>query len=268
MNSTVNEREKIYYDQIAHYDKMIEAIAKREEGILELIKNEEAGAAYKRMFLVDEMIFLSSIYLAKYEFSAAGMGVKNENILNEARKYLCRALTYLEETITPFVDVPYSDYEENTVQIANLTQKQRYYLIRKLGLLISIVSEAYGENKKWRWAFAEIRGRFAAVSKNILDLKYVTSVLMNPRDEDYDFVVLHLRLVKKLFQETSDEYRKKYELAGNNMTDFNFAIQFLSALRRMHLILNEQREAEEIKRKLDIWSGKMKKDRISKNSRR
>lgn len=265
MTESQNVKEKIYYEQVVKYDQLIKIISKRENNILSLIEKDGIGASYKRLILVDEMIFLSSVYIAKHQFSVSSIGGKNENILNEARKTVYKALIYLEEIVTPLVDVPYSDYEENLAKISNLPQKQRFYLIRKLGLIIQMVIAAYGTNTKWKWSFAEMRGRYAVLAKNILDFKYVSTVIMDPHHEDYDDIILHLRLVKKLFSDTADEFRKKYEIATNNLNDFSTAINFLSCLRRVHMVLYEVKEAEEIKRKLDIWNDKMEKDR-KKNS--
>lgn len=265
MAVNLSEKEKIYYEQIAEYDQLIKIITKREENILGLIQKDENGASYKRLILVDEMIFLSSVYLAKHSYSVSAIGGKNENILNEARKTVYKAIIYLEEIVTTLIDAPYSEYEENVSQIGNLPQKQRFYLIRKLGLIIQMIINAYGDNTKWHWSFAEMRGRYAILAKNILDLKYVASVIMDPHHEDYDCIILHLRLVKKLLSETADEFRKKYEIATNNLDHFSTAINFLSGLRRMHMVLGEHREAEEVKKKLDIWNAKMEKDR-KKNS--
>ena len=62
------------------YDEIISQISIREEHILGLIKKDEKGASYKRLVLVDEMIFLVTAYLAKYNVSVQYLGGKNENI--------------------------------------------------------------------------------------------------------------------------------------------------------------------------------------------
>ena len=206
------------------------------------------------------MIYLTTVYIAKFKLSVALLGGKNENILNEARKTLYKPLIYLEEIVTNFIDTSYPEYEEKVNEISNMTEKQRYYLIRKLGLAISLVIDAYGGNTKWRWSFVEIEGRFATVAKNIINMKEASKTLLDPHSDNYETIVYHLRLVKKLLQQSADRYREKYEIATNVITDFKMAIRFLEALRKMHLVLNEHREADEVKRKLEIWKEKMEKD--------
>ena len=46
----------------------------------------------------------------------------------------------------------------------------------------------------------------------------------------------------------------------SSVDDFKLAIQYLSALRRIHLVLNERNAAEEVKKRIDIWLTKMEKD--------
>ena len=250
------------------YDEIISQILIREEHIMGLIKKEEKGASCKRLVLVDDMIFLVTAYLAKYNISVQYLGGKNENILNEARKTLYKVIIYLEEIVTNYIDASYSEYEEHVAEIGSITQKQRYYLIRKIGFVIWMVIDAYGANTKWKWSFAEIMGRYATVAKNIVDLKFASAVALNPRDENYDDVIFHLRLVKTLLENSAEEYRKKYEIATNNIEDVRTATKYLSALRRIHVILGENKEAEDVKTKLKIWNKIAEKDKKNKGHKR
>lgn len=249
------------------YDDIINAILTREEHISGLIKKDSTGVAYKRLVLVDEMIFLVTAYLAKHKVSIQYLGSKNETILNEARKTLYKMIIYLEEIVTNYIDASYSEYEEQVEEISTITQKQRYYLIRKIGFAIWLVVEAYGTNTKWKWSFAEIMGRYATVAKNIIDLKFASAVVLNPRDENYDDVIYHLRLVKTLLEASAEEYRKKYEIATNNIEDVKIATRYLSALRRIHVILGENKEAEDVKTKLKIWNKIAEKDKKNKGKK-
>jgi hypothetical protein len=228
--------------------------------MLMLLEKDPTGASYKRLMLTDEMLYLSTLYLAKHSLSVSMLGVKNEDALNDARKTLYKAVIYLEEIVTNYIDVPFSDYEAKVDEIKNLPQTKRYYLIRKLGLAIRLIMDAYGDNTKWRWAFVELEARFATVAKNILDLKNASKDGLDPHSPDYDDTVYHLRLVKRLLQQAADRYREKYELSTGRIDDFRLGINYLLALRRIHLILNERDAAEEAKKKADVWKDKMEKD--------
>jgi hypothetical protein len=228
--------------------------------MLMMIEKDPTGASYKRLMLTDEMLYLTTLYLAKHNLSVAMLSVKNEDALNDARKTLYKAVIYLEEVVTNYIDVPYADYEDKVSEIRNLPESKRYYLVRKLGLAIRQIMDAYGDNTKWRWTFVELEARFATVSKNILDLKTASKDGLDPHSADYDDTVYHLRLVKRLLQQAADRYREKYELSTGRIDDFRLAINYLLALRRIHLILNERDAAEEAKKKADIWKGKMETD--------
>lgn len=256
---TETARQK-YAEQVTAYQQQIDALLIREKNMQTMIEKDSSGAAYKRLVLTDEMIFLTTLYLTKHNLSLSLLGVKSEDSLNEARKSLYKAVIYLEEVVTNYVDAAYSEYESYVVQISNIPQSKKYYLIRKLGLAIDLILSAYGENTKWRWTFVELEARYATVAKNILDLKKASKDGLDPRSPDYDDTVYHLRLVKKLLAQSADRYREKYELSTGRIDDFRLGINYLLALRRIHILLNESEEAEEIKKKAIIWKEKMDKD--------
>jgi hypothetical protein len=191
--------------------------------------------------------------------SQAVLKSKNEEALNDARKSLYKAVIYLEEVVSNFVDAPFSDYEEKLLMIESFNPDQRYTLICKMGLAIDMLEQAYGDNSKWRWTFVELEGRFAVTAKNIVNLKNIYEN-MAPGAEYYDSTVYHLRLIKKLISQAADRYREKYELSTGQTLDFKTGINFLGALRRMHIILSENDESQEIKKKLTIWSTKLETD--------
>ena len=103
--------------------------------------------------------------------SLSFLGVKNEAYLNEARKCIYKAIIYLEEIVSGLVDAPFSDYEAGLETISAFSDESRYNLVRKMGFTIDSLEEGFGENSKWKWSFVELEGRFAAVAKNLLNLK-------------------------------------------------------------------------------------------------
>jgi hypothetical protein len=185
--------------------------------------------------------------------------VKNEDALNEGRKSLYKSVIYLEETVSNYVDAPYSDYEDKVAEIESFSTSSRYLLVRKMGLAIELLENAYGDNTKWRWSFVELEGRYAAVAKNIIDLRNAVANT-DPRSPDYEPALYHLRLVKKLLMQAADRYREKYELSTSRMADFKMGISFLGALRRLHAVLGDREDAEAVKKKYEIWTIKLEND--------
>ncbi|MDR2210324.1 MAG: hypothetical protein LBO65_02495 [Spirochaetaceae bacterium] len=255
---SIEERQQ-YQEKIKPYRDKIVEIAGREKNLLLGIQKEPANTAFRRLTLVDEMLNLASFQIVISLVSQTRLKVKEENALNDGRKSLYKSIIYLEEVVSNYVDVPFSDYEEKLAEIASLTAAKRYNLVRKMGLAINLLENAYGDNTKWRWSFVEMEGRFAAAAKNIMDLKTAV-VNTDPRSPDYEPTVYHLRMIKKLLNQAADRYREKYELSTNRIDDFKQGINFLGALRRLLMLLGDRDEAETVKKKLEIWSQKLEAD--------
>jgi hypothetical protein len=248
-----------YYEKIKPYKAAISSYLKKEEMVLAVLKRDATGAVFKKLALVDEMISMASNYIILSGVSQSMLKLRSEESLNEGRKSLYKAVIYLEEVVSNLVDAPFSEYEEKLAQIVSIDAKRRYLLVRRLGLALQLLENAYGDNTKWKWAFVELEGRYAATAKNIIDLKSAAAN-MDPRAADYEPTVRHLRMIKKLLSQAADRYREKYELSTNRIDDFKMGITFLTALRRLHIILGDKDDAEMVKKKLDIWSAKLELD--------
>ncbi|MCL2440912.1 MAG: hypothetical protein FWD14_04160 [Treponema sp.] len=259
MAKTSDLDRQMYHDKVKIYVSMTKALLESEKKLLVEAKKNTPQAPLQKLTLADEMLNLSSYYMAISGISQSVIKNKNEEALNDARKSLYKAVIYLEEVVSNMIDAPFSDYEEKLVPIESFDPNQRYNLICKMGLAIDMLEQAYGDNSKWRWTFVEIEGRFAAVAKNIIDLKNVYTN-MSMESPYYDSSVYHLRLIKKLLSQAADRYREKYELSTSQTLDFKTGINFLSALRRLHIVLAESDESQEIKKKLAIWSQKLETD--------
>ena len=253
-----NDRRK-YADKTKTYVITADSLLKLEKKILGEIKQTPKDASLKRLTLADEMLNLASNYIAVNGISQSVLKIKNMDALNDGRKSLYKSFIYLEEVVSDLVDAPFSDYEEKLVGIESVSASTRFLLARKMGLAIELLENAYGDNTKWKWAFVELEGRYAATAKNIIDLRNAV-VNRDPRSPNYEPTLYHLRLVKKLLQQAADRYRGKYELSTGRIGDFKMGITFLSALRRFHILLNDRDEAEAAKKKLEIWSTKLEND--------
>jgi hypothetical protein len=259
MAKITSEERHHYQEKIKPYRDAIVAIGAREKSLLMVIQKDPGNAAFKRLALAEEMLNLVSYQILISLVSQSRLKVKEENALNDGRKSLYKSVIYLEEVVSNYVDVPYSDYEEKLAEIVSLDAAKRYLLVRKMGLAIQLLENAYGDNTKWRWSFVELEGRFATVAKNILDLKNAV-VNTDPRSPNYEPTVYHLRMIKKLLMQAADRYREKYELSTNRIDDFKQGINFLSALRRIHVLMGDREDAETVKKKLEIWSAKLETD--------
>lgn len=257
---TVQNRDS-FNEKMQPYKASIDKVLEKEKNIIGIISKNTSDAGYKRILLTEDMIHVTTIYLMINNLSVEILGTKNTDALNEGRKTLYKAIIYLEETVTNMVDAAFSEYESDVQEISNLPLEKRYTLVRKLGLVIRLVIDAYGDNTKWKWSFVELEGRFSTVAKNLLDLKETCKIYFDPRNPDYDIAVYYLRLIKKLMGKAADGYRDRYELSTHRVDDIRLAINYLIGLRRIHLLLNEADEAEEVKKKALVWKAKMEIER-------
>ena len=238
---------------------MVKTLLSREEIALSIIKKDDNGVALKRLALVEEMISLAANYIIINGISLSMLKLRSEEALNDGRKSLYKAVIYMEEVVSPLLDASYSEYEDKLLEIRDVNARKRYNIVKKLGLVLQLLENAYGDRTKWRWSFVELEGRFATVAKNIMNLKTAVANT-DPSSPDYEPTMYHLAMLKKLLHQAADRYREKYELSTNRIDDFKMGINFLNSLRRIHALLGEREHAETLKKKSDIWSSKLEVD--------
>jgi len=259
MSKVSEDARKKYLEKIQDYKKTIEDIENREKLILQVMEKDSTGAEYKKIRLAEENLNLLSYYVLMNNLSMSLLGVKNETYLNEARKLCYKVIIYMEQVVSGVIDGPWSDYEDKVALISSFDHQDRWKLISKMGLAIQLVLVGYGENTKWKWAFVELEGRYATVVKNLLNLKTLFQD-MDPNADGYDTKMAHLTLARKLLDQAANRYREKYELSTLRFDDFRLAIKYLGALRYLSLAINRSQDAENIKKKMDIWQQKLDND--------
>ncbi len=248
-----------YLERIKEYKQVVEESKEKEKSQLSEINSETEGLELKKIALSEDVLSRVSYYNLMNALSVSLLGVKNEGFLNEARKDCYKSLIYLEDAVTNYIDVPFSDYEEKIEAINEISDEKRYALLQKLGYSIQALKDGFGENSKWKWSFVELEGRYATITKNLINLKTIVAGL-DPRIEGYETRLAHIALTKKTLQQAADRYREKYELSTLRIDDFKIAIAYLSALRRLLILIGQPNEAEVIKKKVDVWKVKMESD--------
>ena len=242
------------------YKLIISELLSKEKEILSTLDNLPLQhTLIKKLELLSLSMDIISYYVLLSELSKVFTKVRSELYLNEARKYVFKALIYTEEVVTSYIDVPFSDYEERLKLIANFPDAQRLLLMNKLGYTIQSVIDALGDNSKWKWSYPEWKGRYAVVLKNFIDLKkYVAE--FDPRSVGYQERFLMMRRAKSSLNEVADAYRQKYELTSQRIDDIKLALAYLGALKRIHGYLGENEDVEAVKKKYEVWKAKMEDD--------
>ncbi len=219
----------------------------------------EEEAAKTKLKIVDLLMDLVGYNIVLTELSLAINGVKNDSYLNEARKQIYKILIILEELVSPFIDVPFKEYEDKLSVIEDFSDADRLKLLRKLGVTIDLLIDAFGDNSKWKWSLVEIEGRFAVVSKNMIDLKRFLA-FNSPMEDGYEDRQYLMQIATKNLLSASDKYRQKYELSTQRIDDIRLAIQYLSSLRRLAINIGDSSSADDLKKKIDVWKIKMEDD--------
>jgi hypothetical protein len=280
MEKISSEARKRYAERIKEYKERIDEITDKnkelEERIAKTSKSqgltsgqyrgdqftdlealEEVNSA--RFVLADQYLNIVSYYNLMNALSLSLLGIKNESFLNDGRKSCYKSIIYMEEIVSPYIDTAFSDYQQGAESLRRFDDKSKYRFLCKLGFSIDSVIEGFGSGSKWKWSFVELQGRYAAIAKNLLNLKTFIMQL-DPRIEGYSQRLAHVQLVKKFLQQAADRYREKYELSTMRLDDIKKAILFLAAMKRLHTLLGEVEEAEVVKKKMEIWKTKMEDD--------
>lgn len=260
MSKISDESRLNFAEAIKPYKNKINQTLEKEKTMTNGMHSGDADIGFKKLSLCEDMIYISSLYIAQNTLSVKILDVKNNDALNEARKILYKAIIYLEDVVTNFIDVSYTELQSYHDAISNIDIEKRYLIIRKLGLAIRMVKDSFGDNSKWKWSFVELEGRFSTVAKNLIDMRQASKDYFEPRSEHYETTVLYVRLIIKLLNNGATGYRDRYELSTRRIDDMRDAIKYLLALRKLYVVLGNTEQAEEVKKKAVVWKDKMDAD--------
>ncbi|HAO30225.1 MAG TPA: hypothetical protein DCQ43_02640, partial [Treponema sp.] len=85
----------------------IDEMLKKEKEIVSIMKRDTGGVEYKKLLLAEQMIYVATLYIQINALSVHIMDTRNNDMLNDARKILYKAIIYLEEIVSTTVDCPY-----------------------------------------------------------------------------------------------------------------------------------------------------------------
>lgn len=257
----ISEETRLHFNEtILPYKSKITAVLQKEKTMLNGMHKGDIDYENKKLLLCEDMIYIATLYMAQNSLSLKLMEVKNNDALNDARKILYKAIIYLEDIVTNMIDCSFSDLFPYYEKIKSISISRRYMIIRKLGLSIAMLKDAFGDNSKWKWSFVELEGRFTTVAKNLIDMKSAVKDYFDPNSNDYETTVLYIRLITKLLNDSANAYRDKYELSTRRIDDMRNGIKYLLSLRKLHISLGNVDSAEEIKKKAVVWKDKMDAD--------
>ncbi|MCQ2241331.1 hypothetical protein [Treponema sp.] len=254
------EARKEFNETIRPIKEQINGLIKKDKDDSFALRGLKEGVELKKIALAEQMVYLATVQMSINNISVEMLEVKNNDILNDARKSLYKAIIYLEDVVSNTVDCPYSDIEAKILPIKELTITRRLDIIRKLGLAIDLLVDAFGENSKWKESFVEMRGRHAVVAKNFVDMKQAVKDYFDHNSPVYEDTILYVRLIRELLSKCATDYRDRYELASKRVDDMRMAVNLLIALRRIAMVMSDSEESENIRKKALAWKTKMESD--------
>jgi hypothetical protein len=250
------ERKAKYNEEAAFLKRKIDEINQRIKYLESQNGEDQNIVSFK---IVSQLVDLVSIYCAMTDLSKNLLGYKNENFLDTGRKTLYKALIQLEGIVSNVIDLPLSENYELLSVLDSFSDADRLKLMKKIGYTVSLLQDRYGENSKWKWSFVEIEGRYAVVAKNMFNFRLYQEK-NDPNTEGFDERYDYLFLVKELLERSSNRYREKYELTNHSPEDMKKALDFLRALKRIHMLFNEKNEVQNVTKRIDLWSQKLEVD--------
>ena len=258
MAKITQEQRDIYQQKIKFYKNEIDLIKKDINSLkVEISKNKDIEAL-SRFKIANKTLSLITLYCSMNEFSVYLLEVKNTAFLEKARQQLYEVIIDIEKIVTNYLDVPFSDYFDNLVQISEVSDIERLNFVKKFGYCFELVKENFGENTKWKWSFVEISGRFSIIAKNLFDLKKFQRS-DNPRIEGYQERKAHFSIIQHLLFDASQEYREKFELSTKGVEDIKKAIDFQKSLLRLNQLTGDDVKIEKCKKQIDVWSNILEK---------
>jgi hypothetical protein len=253
------EKKQAYNEEIGQLKQKVEEI-KRKIAVFEAQKEDKNLNNIKASSLYIDLI---TIYCAMTDLSLSLLGYKNETYLDIGRKSLYKAIITLEGIVSNFIDMPLGENYEILQELKDFSDEERLKVMRKTGYAISLLEDRYGKTSKWKWSFVEIEGRYATISKNLFDFRTYQEK-NDPRIEGFDARNDYLVLVKDLLNRVSKRYREKYELTDHLPDDMKKAIDYLRALKRVHILFNEASQAQNMTKQIELWSQKFEVDMKAK----
>lgn len=255
-----DEARKEFIAKVRPLKDQIADLQKKEKDTSFALKKGTDGVEAKKIELCELNIYIATLQIGINSTSVEMLDTKNNDALNDARKTLYKAIINLEEIVSNTVDCSYSELDKYQERLENIPVDKRLHVIRKLGLGIELLVEAFGDNSKWKESFVEMRGRHAVVAKNFINMKQASKDYFDHDSKVYEVTVTYVRLIRSLLEKSAGEYRDRYELASRRIDDIRMGINLLIALRRVAMVLGDSEESEAIRKKALVWKNKMEAD--------
>jgi hypothetical protein len=228
------------------------------------MKEKDLNAMYKRIVAANIYLDTIELYCRMNECMQEVMETKNDKVLSDARKNIYQTLKLLESIVGNYIDTPLTENVEVMESLKLLTPTRLLHLVRKIEYAITYLEHEEGGDSKWKSALVDIYGKFAALTKNLINFREFNVKMYDPSYPYYDEVIELIGTVKRVINTAASKFRDKYALSTGQVADMKKAIEFLNLLVRIHIILNEQEMAQDVKKRIEVWSNQLEIDQKKK----
>ncbi|MEQ9363386.1 MAG: hypothetical protein RIF32_04030 [Leptospirales bacterium] len=167
--------------------------------------------------------------------------IKNDTFLNDARKELSSRMTDLLKVVGDDLDGTLTDNLERLEGLSEMTPAQKLHLMVGFKEAVENVRHAMGETSKWRWNFPDMYLKLVKLTRNLLDFKRYERT-KDPNDENYRPLQEYMRFMMEESQKAAQEYRSKYELSTNEVTDLQVIEKIFEMQKKVYLFTGQKDE--------------------------
>lgn len=260
MAITKSQKEE-FNKQLTEFKNYIEEL-KKEVNLykLSMKKCRPVELPYYQIAIVLNSIRLMNTCLNINSLSLYILGLKSENYLNIARKEMYSVISNMEKVVGADFENGLDENRELLDAITEFNPLQRLNFLKALRRTLNDIIDAYESGSKsgskWKWSFPELHFKLAVLAKNLFDFRAYEreSDLDNPyyyvRREHFDLII-------ELSNVAAQEYRAKYDLATNDVSDLKKCIQILEMLRKIYQITSNHDELAKVKNLIESMNAKI-----------
>jgi hypothetical protein len=239
-----------YNDEIKDIKRDVDENLKQISGLMTRKKQKPKLQYYYNLEICTYMMEVINLYLRMSDLSMDMLGIKNDTVLNNARKEFYKVLQLLEDIVGNDMDRSLKENDEYLARIDRMNPAQILDFVNRIHDTFGALNSKVGEGSKWKWSFVEIQARVAVITRNITNFSDVAK-LRDPRVEFFRERRSLMELCKESLAEAAKQYRTKYELSGKARDNLKKSIELLSALRKIHVLFGEEGEATKLKNTID-----------------
>lgn len=240
------EQKQEFNDKVGDFKAYLEDLKKELNIYKTQLKKKPDMTPYYYVAMAVNAIKNINTNLLINELSISIQGINTQNYLESSKREISNAISYLEQVVGNDLDGSLNENKDKLKTIVHITSTQRLNLIKSLQEAIRKTINAFGTNSKWKWSWPDIHYRLAVLAKNIFDFREFEKGkdLDNP---DYYIQREHFNLIISLANNAAQEYRSKFDLSTQNVSDLKNSIAMLDLNRRIFQITGETDDLEKTK---------------------